>query len=179
MSVLVAAVVVVGALCLLDLLLTLGVIRRLREHTSLLSAAGGDARPVIGLPVGELPGAFAAVLTTTGELVPDTTGLRMIAFFSASCSTCPEKVPPFMDYLSAHRMARESVLAVVANRDGAPVPYLERLAEVTRVCVGPDTGEVAGAFRVSGFPAFCLLGADGTLVASDYDPVALPQPATV
>ena len=43
MPILIAAVVVVGCLCLLDLLLTFGVIRRLREHTSMLTAAGEDS----------------------------------------------------------------------------------------------------------------------------------------
>ena len=44
MPILIAAVVVVGGLCLLDLLLTFGVIRRLREHTSMLTGAGGGLR---------------------------------------------------------------------------------------------------------------------------------------
>jgi hypothetical protein len=36
---------------------------------------------------------------------------------------------------------------------------------------------VTGAFKVTGFPAFCLLGADGVLLASSYDPAMLPEPA--
>ena len=36
-----AAVVVVGVIAAVDLLLTLGVIRRLREHTELIGSGGG------------------------------------------------------------------------------------------------------------------------------------------
>ena len=178
MPILIAAVVVVGCLCLLDLLLTFGVIRRLREHTSMLTAAGGGLEPYVGLQAGESPGPFSAV-TISGEEVAGAAGLRMVAFFSSWCSACPEQVPPFVEYVSRHRIARDSVLAVVAGDDGAPPPYLDRLAEVARACVVQQDGDIAKAFRVTGFPAFCLLDADGAVAASGYDPTALPEPATV
>ena len=37
MPIVIAAVTIVGVLCVLDLLLTFGVIRRLREHTAMLA----------------------------------------------------------------------------------------------------------------------------------------------
>jgi hypothetical protein len=60
MPVLIGAVVVVGVLCLIDLLLTFGVIRRLREHTAMLARfqPGGDQ--VAGLTAGGTPEAFTA-----------------------------------------------------------------------------------------------------------------------
>ncbi len=178
MPILTAAVVVVGGLCLLDLLLTFGVIRRLREHTSMLTAARGQTEPTVGLPVGKLPGAFTA-LTISGEVMTGTAGLRVVAFFSSWCSACPERVPPFVEYLSRHRIGRDSVLAVVAGDASTPPPYLDRLAEVAQACVEPNDGEITKAFEVTGFPAFCLLDADGAVAASGYDPAALPEPVTV
>jgi thiol-disulfide isomerase/thioredoxin len=177
MPILIAAVVAVGCLCLLDLLLTFGVIRRLREHTSMLTTAGGALEPYVGLRAGESPGPFSAV-TISGE-VAGAAGLRMVAFFSSWCSSCPEQVPPFVEYLIRHRIARDSVLAVIAGDNNAPPPYLDRLAEVTQACVVQDDSDIAKAFKVTGFPAFCLLDADGAVAASGYDPTTLPEPATV
>jgi hypothetical protein len=175
MPILIAAIVAVGALCLLDLLLTFGVIRRLREHTSML--AGTVDSGMIGVSPGASPGAFSAV-TTSGEPVTGTAGLRLAAFLSSSCSACPERVPPFLDYLSTHRIARDSVLAVVAAEGSTPVPYLDRLAEAARTCVEPYDSEIIKAFKVSGFPAFFLLDVDGAVSASGWDPAALPEPVT-
>ncbi len=177
MAFLAAAVGVIGALCLLDLLLTFGVIRRLREHTELLSRGGAVTPPVVGLAAGEPVAAFSAV-TTGGERLPGAGGLRVAGFFSSSCSACPERVSPFVDYLRSHQVAPDSVLSVVVAPSGEPPPYLDRLAEVSRVCIERVDGEVARAFKVAGFPAFCLLGADGAIVASGYDPAMLPEPVT-
>ena len=177
MAYLAAAVVVVGVLCLLDLLLTFGVIRRLREHEEKINRSAPLAvPPPTGLTPAERVGAFT-VVTTGGELVSGAAGLQGAAFFSTSCSVCPERVGPFAAYLAGHRVARDSVLAVVVG-PGVP-PYLDRLAGVARVCVEQDDGEVGKAFKIQGFPAFCLLDADGTVVTSGYDPAMLPEPIPV
>jgi hypothetical protein len=65
---------------------------------------------------------------------------------------------------------------VVLGAPGEPVPYLDRLAGVARVCVQPDDGELARAFKVTGYPAFCLLDFGGAVLAASYDPAALPAP---
>ncbi|MGH3158708.1 MAG: hypothetical protein ACRDNF_19315 [Streptosporangiaceae bacterium] len=178
MPILIAAVVVVGCLCLLDLLLTFGVIRRLREHTTMLATTREALEPYVGLRAGEPPGPFST-MTISGEEVAGPTGLRIVAFFSAWCSVCPEMVPPFVGYLRSHHIARGSVLAVVTGDNNEPPPYLDRLAEVAQVCLVQADGDVVEAFKVTGYPAFCLLDADGAVLSSGYDPTALPEPVTV
>jgi hypothetical protein len=178
MPILIAAVVVVAGLCLLDLLLTFGVIRRLREHTDILAGARDGKPPVTGLAAGQSPGAFSAA-TTDGDLVSNVTGLRVVAFFSSSCPACPGMVPPFVEYVNSHGMGRDSVLAVVAGSAGEPPPYLAQLAEAAQVRIEPAGGEVIRAFKVEAFPAFCVLDSDGALIASGHDPSVLPEPAMV
>lgn len=179
MPILIAAVIVVGSLCLLDLLLTFGVIRRLREHTTMLTGIGELTRPpALGVSTGELPGAFSAV-TTTGDVVHGPAGLTVVAFFSASCSVCPRRVPPFVEYLTSHRIGIDSVLAVIAGDGEAPPPYTAQLHEVAQVAMESYDGPTAKAFGVAAFPTFCVLGQDGTLVASGWDPATLPEPAPV
>lgn len=178
MTVLITAVVLVGMLCALDLLLTLGVIRRLREHTSMLAKARDLVPGVIGLEPGQSPAPFSA-MTTAGDIVRDPAGLRVVAFFSSSCSACPERVPPFVTYLTEHAVERDSVLAIIESSGDEPPPYLPQLAGAARVCVEEPDGEVARAFRVTGFPAFCVLGEDGSLVTSGYEVSALSVAAPV
>jgi hypothetical protein len=176
----IAAVVVVGLLCLVDLLLTFGVIRRLREHTDLLRDSqlpGGP--PVTRLTAGQAPERFTAV-TSDGGAVTGPDGLRLAGFFSAKCSACPERVAPFAAYVRTNGLAKDEVLAVLIVADGdRPPSYLSELAEVARVSVQPMDSMLAQAFGVVGYPAFCLLDAEGAVVSSGFDPAALPAPAIV
>jgi len=178
MPVLIAAVAIAGFLCALDLLLTFGVIRRLREHTAMLSAQRPAADLPWGLSPGEFPAGFSAV-TGTDELVTGPAGLRLVAFFAAWCSVCPERVPPFLEYVTGNGIARDSVLAVVVDGVTEPPPYLARLAAVAQVTFEPSDGALAAAFKVDGFPAFVLLDADGAVQVSGWDPAELPAPAAM
>jgi hypothetical protein len=174
MAILVAAIGLVGLLCLADLLLTFGVIRRLREHTEQLAGLRGQDAPVSGLPYGAAPEPFTA-LTARGEPVHGPAGLRVVAFFAAGCSACPERVPAFLDYLRVNQVMRDAVLAVITNsRPEEPVSYQERLAEAAPVCVEPHDGEVSTAFNVRAFPAFCVLDGTGSVKAFSHEPAALP-----
>jgi hypothetical protein len=175
-AVLIAAVILVGAVCITDLLLTFGVIRRLREHTALLGEVRGADVPVTGLAAGETPDPFTSV-TVHGTVTAGPAGLRVVAFFSKHCSACPGRVGPFIDYVRASHLSHADVLAVVTGPPDEPVPYLEQLAEVAQVCAEDSGGELAKVFKVSGFPAFCLLDAGGAVRASGHEPAALPVSA--
>jgi hypothetical protein len=172
MAILSAAIVVVGLLCLADLLLTFGVIRRLRDHAKQLAAFPQDT-VVTDLAAGEVPPPFTA-LGITGEQLTGPIGLRLVAFFSAGCSACPERVPACVDYLRENHIARDEVLVVISSSQPEPVGYAEHFAEVAPVCVEPPGGELETAFKVRGYPAFCLLDATGSVSAASHEPAALP-----
>jgi len=178
MPVLIAAVAIVGLLCLLDLLLTFGVIRRLRQHTEYLRARQLlDATAVISLPVGQVPGPFAAI-AEDGAAIAGPAGLRLAGFFSGTCPACPGRVAPFIDYVLANQLARREVLAIVVVGANAPSPpYLPLLAEVAQVTVQPEGNEVVKSFGIIGYPAFCLLDGDGAIAASGFDLDTLPATA--
>jgi hypothetical protein len=177
MVLLAAGLVVVGVLCLLDLVLTLGVVRRLREHTTMLSAGGwGGEEAPIGLTAGEMPAGFAAV-TADGAQITGPADLSVVAFFSTSCSLCPKRVPAFVNYVRSGSVRPQEVLAIVTGDNGESVPYYPDLAAVGQVAAEPDNGPANEAFGVTGFPAFFVLGAGGVVVASGYDPARLPVPA--
>jgi hypothetical protein len=88
-------------------------------------------------------------------------------------------VPAFVDYLRAHPVGRDEVLVVVAGTADEPPSYLANLSELANVCLEANDGPVGRAFAVQGYPGFILLDPAGSIVASTFDPAALPTPATV
>jgi thiol-disulfide isomerase/thioredoxin len=170
---LVAVVVLVGSLCLLNLVFTLGVVRRLREHSELLGRRPGmtPAGPS-ALTVGVRAGDYAAT-TTAGERVArnlldsDT----LVAFLTPGCAPCAERLPTLV------RTAREwpagQTLVVVAGDPESAADYVEALAPVARVVREPRGGAVARAFGVQAFPQFGVVDRDGVVRRSVGEPAEL------
>ncbi len=81
MPVVLAALVIVGMLCALNLILTLGVIKRLREHAALL--AGGPPTIAVGEAIGEF-----SVRTVHGDPLSDRSlgDETLVAFVSQPAS---------------------------------------------------------------------------------------------
>ncbi|MFJ5720535.1 hypothetical protein [Streptomyces sp. NPDC093149] len=152
-------VLVVGSLCCLNLLLTIGVVRRLREHSELLAERGGpnESDVPVGLEVGE----FAAVTLDGTEVGRDDLAEDcVVAFFMHDCSPCREKMPRFVEYARKLPGGRDQTLVVVAEDDGKEREFAQALAPVARVVVTNGMGPVAGAFKVSAFPTMLRVARD-------------------
>jgi thiol-disulfide isomerase/thioredoxin len=171
MSYLAAAVTVVGLLCLVDLLLTFGVIRRLREHSVALAgqSGGGVGEPL--LDVGETVGDFAAV-TVNGEPVLRAFVDRetIVGFLSPGCPPCERRLPQFVE--AARTAGRDRVLAVLTDTTEADAAeMLTALSPVARVVVEAEDGALTKAFGVTAFPAFCRIDAAHTVTVVGFDAV--------
>jgi thiol-disulfide isomerase/thioredoxin len=180
MPFLTAAVVLVGALCLLDLLLTFGVIRRLREQNETLrqvreQQAGEEP---IALPAGSAIGPFIATAVSGTQL--SDTGLDgerlLVGFFSPGCDPCKERMPEFIEYATRFD---GRVVAVAADGVGDTGDMVARLGEVAEVVLEVDGGPVHAAFGAKGYPALLLVDPEGTVLGSGWDMSALPVPATL
>jgi thiol-disulfide isomerase/thioredoxin len=156
--------VLVLVLLLVVVVLLVGVIRRLRDHEARLAAFGGGP-PAPMAPAGSRVEVAVAQdvdgrpvdLTTLGEPV-------LVGFFSPNCDACHERLPSFLAAAD-----RDRAVAVV-QRDGGDVDALvQPLAGAARVVVEPADGPLTTAFGVHGFPAFALVGADGTIAESGYE----------
>ncbi|MFH0518504.1 thioredoxin domain-containing protein [Streptomyces sp. M41] len=183
MPVVIATFVLVGLLCALNLVLTVGVIKRLREHTDLLAERGGGR---LSLAPGDQVGEFSS-RTVEGEPVDhrviDTE--TVVAFFSPTCGPCKEKLPKFVEYARTVPGGRDRVLAAVAaDRDDAAAaePMVSALAPVARVLAGEDAEQLAEACKVQGFPVILKVNrsTDGRLlVMTDQVDVDRPAVASV
>jgi thiol-disulfide isomerase/thioredoxin len=167
----IAGLVLVGALCAIDLVLTLGVIRRLRAHSELLSSrslrpAGLKQRM---LPDGETPVEFTTtalngVTISSNEIK----GATMIGFFSPECPLCVEDAPVFAAYAATLPEERRALAVVVGDTDSAR-DVVASLEGIPLIVVEPDGGPVSSAYQVTVFPVFGLVGDGGMVVTSDLD----------
>ncbi|HSK95084.1 MAG TPA: TlpA disulfide reductase family protein [Euzebyales bacterium] len=162
-----AAVAVVGALCLLDLVLTFGVIRRLREHTRMLATVPQGMTNPLGIAVGEAPGEFSAT-TTSGETVSraQLSGPTLVGFFAPGCEPCATELPRFVERAGDMPGGQQQALAIVIDGADDESGYRERLEPVARVVVERHDGPLQAAFRVAAYPTIYLLGHDGVVLAN-------------
>ncbi|GAA4624119.1 TlpA family protein [Actinoallomurus vinaceus] len=166
MAYLAAAVVLLGILCLLNLLLTIGILRRLRADAA---GTGHHPGPLFELGPGSAPGEFDAV-TTAGEPVSHDTLTGVVGFFSAGCEACHTLLPRFVE--QARELGRDNVLAVVGGDDQETVDALTPVARV--VTAELDGGPVARAFQNTWTPALYLIGDDHRVVAAGSRMEELP-----
>jgi hypothetical protein len=171
MSFTVALVALVGVLGGLNLLLTVGVIRRLREHTDLLGnrprgAAGG---PKVMLAAGERAAPFDAV-TLDGEPV-DENSLSghpvLVGAFAQGCTSCEERRPDFVAYARSFPGGRDRVLAVLVGEADELTEMRAMLGPVARLVTEERPGgPVTSALGVKGYPAFAVFEPDGSVRTS-------------
>lgn len=179
MTVLVAAVVVVGVLGAVNLLFCLGVVRRLREHTEILNTMAADhagGHDLI-LPAGETAAEFAAE-SVGGRPISRAalSGPTLVAFFSPGCGPCTEQLPHFVDLARAHPPAQ--VLAVVCG-PGDATPLLGPLRDVAEVVREETTGPLQEAFAIRGYPSFAVVEPGGLIrqAAQRVDALSALSPA--
>lgn len=156
---------VLTVLTTVNLVLLLGVVRRLNDIADRGAAAAGPRTPDVApaddalLPtVGSKIGNFRARALDGSAVIPeDLTGQTLVGFFSVGCKLCHDFAPRFGALAAAFPGGRDQVLAVVVGEQGAPTELPGQLAPQARVIVETFGAEAATAFGIRAFPAFCLL----------------------
>ena len=178
MPLLVSWMIVLSVFTLLNLLFTFGVIRRLREHTKLLSKSSGAGESGVMAAAGERIGDFSAagadgVRITRASFAKPT----LVGFFSPKCPACSERLPRFVELATQMPERRAQVMAVVVGGDADEIAVLRAdLDAVATVVTDVERGEIVRAFGVNGYPAFAVLDENGVVSSSgfDTDQIALP-----
>lgn len=173
MPYLAAGVVFVGVLCAFDLVLTLAVVRRLREHAALLEA-GRTQAPFT--PVGTaLPEFTASALDGATVTRAFFTGPTIVGLFSTTCAGCRERLPEFTEQIRGSD-ARH-VLAVIEGERAEAEPFITALSPLATVVIEPVNGPVNTAFGHPATPSFYVVGEDAVVTSSTLTPAGLPVPA--
>ncbi|TDC78974.1 TlpA disulfide reductase family protein [Streptomyces hainanensis] len=160
----------VGALGALNLVLALGIIRRLREHTELLAQRPTGSGESTAIAVGERVGDFAAVTRDGAEIsTADLAENAVVAFFSPDCGPCRDRLPSFVEFARTVPGGARQVLAVVVDVAGDGAEFVRSLGEVARVVVEKPDGSVSDAFQVRSYPTILRVTrrGDDVLVADN------------
>ncbi|MDW5326953.1 TlpA disulfide reductase family protein [Plantactinospora sp. KLBMP9567] len=168
----IAAVVLLGALCMVNLLLTFGILRRLREQTAELSRLSGALPPGMPAPeelVGTPVPAFAATAIDGTPVTRDSLMGRpgLVGFFSAGCAPCHEQAPVFAKWLAEQGDDATAAVAVITDSGPEAVEMATSLSGKATVVVEPDAFTVSQAFGVRGFPTFLRVDAGGVIAGAD------------
>ena len=164
MAYLAAAVALVSALGVLNLLLTVTVIRRLRQAPSVLGGHSAEQRL---LRVGATVTGFSST-TVDGLRITGTSfhAPTLVTFFSTDCGACTDEIPHVVAWLERHRYPRAQALAVVTGDPDQAGPFLDALRERVALVVEPVHGALSTAFATTAFPACYLVDATGTVLAA-------------
>lgn len=170
MPYLIGIVALVGAISALNLLLALGIIRRLREHSELLAKGAGGRRELPVIAVGESVGDFAAVTEDGAEIsaerLPDG---AVVGFFSPDCAPCRAKIPAFAEFARTVPGGPEQVLAVVVDAAGDGSLFADALGDVARIVVETPDGPLSDAFQVRSYPTVLRVArrGEGLVIAAN------------
>ncbi|MCA2226174.1 hypothetical protein [Nonomuraea aurantiaca] len=154
MAFLVAAVVFLVLLCLFNLVLNLGVLRRLREHTAELERLAGHAMFMPYDP-----------RVLVGRTLPEAAaGARLVGFFDVGCSTCHERAPRF-----AEEAGKQPALAVITGDGAKAADLVTVVGGVSNVVTGDEADRLAHALGVEAFPTFLRADQEGKVLAADTE----------
>ncbi|HEU5353244.1 MAG TPA: hypothetical protein VFU65_02225 [Actinocrinis sp.] len=164
MPILTAAVIVVGALCVLNLILIDAIIRRLREISSRL---GGKEDGKL-LPVGSEIGAVAV---GAGHIKQ---GTKTVVLMSTTCSACLSVLEATVGYARDLPGAAD-ILVAIQGEGGNIEEMTAALGEVATLVTGTAAADLVTALQGRAFPSFYLLE-DGRVRAAAHTPLMLPSP---
>lgn len=178
MAYLTALVFLLGLLCVLNLVLTFGIVRRLRREgggsgVGAEASTGAGARKYTGeshITEGAIVAPFIATdVHATPVSLRDLRPGHLVAFVSPACPTCADSLPSLVAV--ARERGAEQVLAVVVTSgrgpDTDPAPYVSALTGAARVVVTRSGDELPRAFAVTGFPAYVVMGEGGRVATAD------------
>jgi thiol-disulfide isomerase/thioredoxin len=164
-----ALIAVLFAILVLNLLLTMGVLRRLKEHEQTLSTInhGHESTNQPGISVGDSIVPFEAT-SLDGVTLSESSGTSgaLIGFFLRGCAPCKELLPTFIEAAGLERTVRP--IAVITGFDSDDNEYSAALRGVAHVVMAdsvqePPAGEISAAFKVTTYPFVCRTGNDGKI----------------
>ncbi|MFC9974644.1 hypothetical protein ACFVH6_27445 [Spirillospora sp. NPDC127200] len=174
MVVLSIVIAIVGAACLLDLLLSLGVIRRLREHSEILEKLALLADGNLPVARQESISPFLATTVDGQGISPaDIPDQALAAFFAADCDSCRAQAPRLAEWAKNQDLDKDQILVVIDAMTADPMAMVEVLAPVANVVIDAEGTPVTKAFPVSGFPSYCEIR-DGAVIAVHAEVGDLP-----
>jgi cytochrome oxidase Cu insertion factor (SCO1/SenC/PrrC family) len=154
----IAGLVLVGAIAVLNLLLTMAVIRRLRKNEAAMPPMM-ESGPAKGSATPEF-----SIESITGETVTQESlagSPAVVAFFSTTCSACKPALPKLVEHIEGNGLKPGQVVAVINGEGDDHADFAEILEGKATVVKESEMGTVSAAFSISAFPTFVHIGSNG------------------
>lgn len=165
MPFLIAAVVLVGAIAVLNLLLTMAVIRRLRRNEMSTASPAVDTGPEVGTSLPELDAESVSNGPVSTQTVAGSESI--FAFFSTTCSACKPSIPHFVEYIEKQGIKPAAAIAVVGGELEDADEFLSKLDGKATVVMEPDMGPITSSFNVAAFPTFVMADDKSTVTRTE------------
>jgi peroxiredoxin len=163
--VLLLTIVVVG-----NLLLTWGMVRRLRNLQEQVGLAFGPLQN--GLAPGDPAPDFFAV-TASGDRVTRDELVRsetVLAFFSPTCSACESHIPSVRQLAGLAPGSGPAVVAVVDGRVDESSHLVDEMeGDVVMVFAPRSENDLLEDYRVNAYPSYYVISPDGRITNSHMD----------
>lgn len=156
---------------LLNLLLTVGLIRRVN---TMGSGGGGVAGLPPGLPAGTpVPDATVTALDGTEVALTDLTrGPSALLFLTTTCEGCRDQLPAVRTVLAG--ASGIGVVALIATTDPADAgTYRDELPGATVVMAAGTTSDALARLQVHTFPMYYTVDGQGRIADTAFTPTAL------
>jgi hypothetical protein len=151
-------------------------LRLLPVRGSSPAAGGAVSLPASGPEVAS-PAPPILAATSTGELLDTSTSSGrsyLVAFLSSSCLGCRAALPALLGHGRLPGSPRLIAVLVGDRRRGADLE--QQLASLATIVFEQADGPIATAYRITGFPSYVLVSAEGTVLATGRSVLELPQP---
>ncbi|MFD7861256.1 peroxiredoxin family protein [Streptomyces sp. NPDC059783] len=158
-----AALVLVGAVTVLNLLLTLAVVRRLRRQESERQQPFGtiDSGPETGAPLPDFTADTVAGGTITAASLKGRQGA--LTFLSTDCSACTMAVADLPEFARRTGMDAGQMIVVIAGDADDAHRMAEPLAGIATVVVEETAGPLSTLYSIEATPTTVLTDPDGTV----------------
>lgn len=165
-------VFVVVALCLLttlvviDLLMSFGIIRRLRAHSEMIYDRDGAASLPAGTPVPDFVSLNAKGESMSAAWLRGATSA--VAFVTQDCPSCHAQLPALLDMLKQRGADGDRSLVIVVDVPGGQdITELAAMFDgLATVVIEPLGGILQTAFRINGLPAFVAVDPEAIVMSS-------------
>ncbi|WP_034264800.1 redoxin domain-containing protein [Actinospica robiniae] len=169
--ILTVAVILVGALGVLNLLLSLAIVRKLRG-----SAPASEPPAVSGLARGGTLPDFEATArdgaAATSAMFADG---GLLIFLRARCPFCWEKLSAMGAYVHSTGFAPDRVLFVVIEDGEVSAEHWQELGSLGVVVAENPGGALSERFQIRATPAYGFIGPGALIGPWSTDPAELPQ----
>ncbi|MFE1553236.1 TlpA family protein disulfide reductase [Streptomyces sp. NPDC058718] len=166
MAFLVAGMVLVGALGLLNLALSLAIVRRLRRQEE--QRGGADRHAPSGPEVGtKLPTFSAPALG--GEVFASESlagGAAALSFITTSCGACDEFVADMPEFAAQTGLDDSRIVVVIAGEQGKARQMADRLDGLATVVYEEAPGNISSLYAITATPTTVIADADQYVTAT-------------